>query len=254
QLTQDGATGYTYDDAGNRTMAGYQTGTANRISNDGTFTYTYDNEGDLTQKSKGSGLETWYYGYDHRNLLTSVRKTSNGSTDTLTVTYTYDVLGRLVQEADWPPGGSATTARYGVDDLGEVWAELSSGNDVMVRYISGDGKVEHVAITDGSGLAWYVADHLGSERDVVNGSGVQDHVEYAAYGAVSSETNVGLGGPWRYTGLRENQTTGIVVADRRTLLVTTGQWMQDDPIMFQAGDANVRRYAGNTPTNMTDPT
>jgi uncharacterized integral membrane protein len=38
-------------------MAGYQTGTANRLTNDRTFTYVYDEEGNLTQKGKGTGQE-----------------------------------------------------------------------------------------------------------------------------------------------------------------------------------------------------
>jgi RHS repeat-associated protein len=45
----------------------------------------------------------------------------------------------------------------------------------------------------------------------------------------------------------------VVIADERTLLVTTGQWMQEDPIQFSAGDPNVRRYVGNSPTNSVDP-
>lgn len=32
-----------------------------------------------------------------------------------------------------------------------------------------------------------------------------------------------------------------------------GQWLSEDPIGFAAGDANPRRYVGNSPTNATDP-
>jgi hypothetical protein len=39
-------------------MAGYSTGTDNRVSTDGTWTYTYDADGEVTKKSKGTGLET----------------------------------------------------------------------------------------------------------------------------------------------------------------------------------------------------
>jgi hypothetical protein len=37
------------------------------------------------------------------------------------------------------------------------------------------------------------------------------------------------------------------------LLTTTGQWMQEDPKTFDAGDSNLRRDVGNDPTNMVDP-
>src|ERR1700722_8006947 len=32
-----------------------------------------------------------------------------------------------------------------------------------------------------------------------------------------------------------------------------GRWMEEDPIGFAAGDANLYRYVGNDPTNNTDP-
>src|SRR5262249_3769416 len=112
QLTQDGAAGYSYDDAGNRTNAGYATGTGNRLTTDGTWTYTYDAEGDLTQKSMGASATTVYYSYDLNDRLTSVRVTSNGTTNVTTATYTHDALGRLAQEDEWQTGGSVVTTRF----------------------------------------------------------------------------------------------------------------------------------------------
>lgn len=34
---------------------------------------------------------------------------------------------------------------------------------------------------------------------------------------------------------------------------TVGRWLSQDPIGFQAGDPNLYRYVGNSPTNFTDP-
>src|SRR5262249_27465075 len=117
--TVNGTTTYSYDLNGNRTMTGYQTGLGNELKNDGTFTYSYDNEGNLTQKSKGSGLETWYYGYDSLNRMTSVRKTSDGTTNKVTATYTYDVFGNRLEEDKWVKPGSGngvvTVTRYAYD-------------------------------------------------------------------------------------------------------------------------------------------
>src|SRR5262249_42997262 len=168
QLTGDGSNNYSYDANGNRTMTGYQTGTGNRLTNDGTWTYTYDSEGNLTQKSRGSGLETWYHGYDNDNRLTSVRQTSNGTTTTLTVTYTYDVLGDRVQQDKWKSGGSTVTTRFAYD--GEnVWADMDGGNSLQVRYLYSDGVDQILARTvstgqPNAGVAWYLADRLGSVR------------------------------------------------------------------------------------------
>src|SRR5947209_2837195 len=53
------------------------------MANDGTFTYTYDAAGNITQRSKGTGLETWDYRYDTKENLTdtqgSVRDLVNSS-------------------------------------------------------------------------------------------------------------------------------------------------------------------------------
>jgi RHS repeat-associated protein len=252
QLTNDGTTAYSYDANGNRTMAGYQTGAANRTTNDGTYTYTYDSAGNLTGKS-GAG-QTWAFGYDNLNHLATLQETTSTGTQ-LQATYTYDVQGKRVEQDVWTPGAGLVTTRYAYDG-GQVWAELSGTNVVQTRYLWGQGQTQLFARTDVSvGLRWELTDHLGSVRDVVSADGttVLDHVEYGGFGAIASETNSSNGGSYVYTGLRLDRATGILWADNRTLLVTTGQWMQEDPIQFQAGDANVRRYAGNDPTNLIDP-
>ena len=59
----------------------------NQMTNDGTYTYMYDAVGNLTEKTKGTGLETWYYSYDNANELTGVNETSNGTTSILLITY-----------------------------------------------------------------------------------------------------------------------------------------------------------------------
>ncbi len=253
QLTNADSTNYQFDANGNRTMVGYQTGVANRLTNDGVFTYTYDGEGNLTQKSKGSGLETWYYSYDHRNLLTSVRQTSNGTTNLLTLTYTYDALNHLVKQEKWQSGGSTVTTRFSYDGR-NVWAELDGSNNIQVRYVWGEGTAQLFARID-TATEWVLTDHLGTVRDIVSAAGttVLDHIEYGAFGDILSETNASNSGNILYTGLRQDRDASIVIASRRTLLVTTGQWVQEDPIYFKAGDPNLRRYAGNNPTNVTDP-
>jgi RHS repeat-associated protein len=258
QLLTTGSETLTYDGNGNRSMSGYATGTANRTTNDGVYTYTYDSAGNLTQKSKGTGLETWYYGYDNKNMLTSVRETSDGSTNELTTTYTYDALGNQVQQDEWKTGGSTVTTRHGYDDQGNAWADVTSGNAIVMRYLRGGSANQMLAQIDSSGnLSWYLTDHLGSARDILNAAGttVTDHIDYSAFGKIATETNsAATGRAYLYTGLAEDRETGIVQAQRRDLLTATGQWMQEDPIAFQGGDANLRRYVSNNPPSLIDPT
>jgi DNA-directed RNA polymerase specialized sigma24 family protein len=57
--------------------------------------------GNLIEKSKGSGLKTWYYTYDNKNELLSVREKSDGSSNVLTLTYTYDAVGNQAEQDQW---------------------------------------------------------------------------------------------------------------------------------------------------------
>ena len=70
QLTSAASAVYSYDQSGNRTMTGYQTGTDNRLVTDGTWNYAYDNEGNIVQKVRISDGQTWLYSYDNANRLT----------------------------------------------------------------------------------------------------------------------------------------------------------------------------------------
>jgi YD repeat-containing protein len=201
QLLGDGAASFSYDDAGNRTGSGYQTGAANQLTTDGTFTYTYDAEGNLTQKSKGAGQETWYYSYDQRNLLTNVQKTSNGTSITLDVTYVYDALGDLVEQDRWVASTGTVTTFY-ANDRGQAFADTDTSNNVQVRYLrdeQGGLLARSVASGPNAGLAFYVSDYLGSVRDLINASGqVIDHLDYGPYGNILTESSPTAGDRFKY--------------------------------------------------------
>jgi RHS repeat-associated protein len=254
QLTAADSTTFGYDANGNRNYGSYQTGTGNRTTNDGTYTYTYDGEGNLTQKSKGTGLETWYYTYDQRSLLTSVRETTNGTTNEFAATYTYDALGRRVQQDRWT-GSSVVTTEYAFDANNRVWAELNGSNAAQYRYLNGDGPTTVFArINVGSGsVAWLIQDHLDTVRDVVDSTQVNNHTETDAFGVITSETNAANGVTFVYTGLPQDRYSMLVFATNRVLDPKTAKWLQQDPIMFQAGDPNLYRDVGNNAANMVDP-
>jgi RHS repeat-associated protein len=125
-----------------------------------------------------------------------------------------------------------------------------------MRYIRAASTNQVLAQIDGSGnLSWYLTDNQGSVRDIVSAAGtaVTDHIDYGAFGNIILETNsAATGRAYLYTGLAEDRDTGIVQAEHRTLLTSQGQWMEEDPERFDAGDANLRRYVGNDAVNATD--
>jgi RHS repeat-associated protein len=257
QLTAADGALYNWDLNGNSTNAGKQTGSANRLTNDGTYTYTYDAQGNLTQQSKGSGLETWYYGYNTQNQLTSVRETTDGTTNELTITYTYDVYDRRVEEDRWATGGSVTVTRTAYDDTGVAWADLNGSNTVQTRYLAGPGVNQWFAQITSGGDQWLLSDRLGSVRDMVGSAGtlVLDHTEYGAFGAVTSDTSASAAALVGFQGERQDRAANALLMGGRTLNMRTNQFFQEDPTPTQitAGDGNYRRFVGNDSTNATDP-
>jgi RHS repeat-associated protein len=158
-------------------------------------------------------------------------------------------------EADqWQTGGTTTVTRTAYDALNTAWADLNGSNVVQTRYLSGPGTNQWLARIDGSGMEWLLGDRLGSVRDVIASAGtlVLDHAEYGVFGTVASETGSTNGGVYLYTGLRQDRAEGIAFPYGRALFVSIGRFVAPDPSGFDGG-YNLYRYAGNDPTNATDP-
>jgi RHS repeat-associated protein len=258
QVIGDTGSAYSYDAQGNRTMLGYATGAANRLTNDGVFTYAYDAEGNRISKSKGSGLETWYYTWDNRNCLIGVEQTSDGVNILLAVTYTYDANDKLVAEEKWQAStGVVVTRRHW--DGEDLWAITDASNVVAVRYLYGDGvdQVQGRIVEAGPNAGtqgFYATDHLGSVRDIIDAAtgDVLFHAEYDAFG-VATEYGAGYGDTLKYTAREFDADTGLQYNRARWYDNSTGRWLSEDPIGFAAGDHNLYRYVSNFSTGATDP-
>ncbi len=264
QLTVDGTSGFSYDGTGNRTNSGYATGTGNRISTDGVWTYTHDANGNVTKRSKGASSDTWVYTYDHRNqMLTASFSATDGGAATKRVTYSYDAFGVQITRQSWE-GSTTTTTHYGRDgwdpakpaaignEQFDAWVALDATNALLERYAFGPAFHEVVAIQDSGGVVdWALTDYQKSVRVVIDNSGVvQSSVSYSAYGAITTGSlSIQIG----YTGYTWNPVTGLWETPGRVYNAETGQFLQADFLGFAAGDPNLFRYVGNSPTNATDP-
>ncbi len=259
QLLSDGTKTYSYDATGNRNMSGYQTGTDNRTTTDGTWTYTYDNAGDMIEKSKGAGLETWYYTYDTLNRLTTVEQTANGTTATLetTATYSYDVYNNLLEVQEWQSGGATTATKYAYDGTNE-WAELNGSGSLNVRDLYGPGGVLARTVAAGlanAGVNWYLADRLGSTVDIIGATSaayVLNHSNYDGYGN-ETDTSATVADHHGYASYFSDGIIHLDLAGVRVYSPATGEWQELDPEGFAAGQANLSEYVANDPTNATDP-
>ena len=69
-----------------------------------------------------------------------------------------------------------------------------------------------------NGTAWYLADQLGSVRDIVNSTGVLvSHVDYDSFGNVILETNPAAGDRFKFTGRDFDAETGLYYWFLRTI-------------------------------------
>jgi RHS repeat-associated protein len=245
---------YTYDSGGNRTMTGYATATGNETTSGGGYTYTYDNAGNLTAKTQALTGNVWAYSWDDRNRMTGVVEHAPGGSVLMQGTYTYDSTNRRIG-VDETVGG-VETKTWTVYDGVNPYADFNGSGVLQERYLYGPAVDEVLARTNPGGTtAWYLADKLGSIRDVANASGtVIDHVAYDAYGKVTSESSPANGDTFKYTGQEYDAATGLYFYRARYYDPITGRFISQDPSGFAAGDPDLYRYVGNGPTNATDPT
>jgi RHS repeat-associated protein len=198
----------------------------------------------MTQTSTGN---VWTYGYDFRGrMVTAVEKTSGGTT-LESVTYTYDALDNRIGLDE---NGTQTWTLY---DRGNPIMDFNSTGSLTMRYLWGPTGIV-ARQTSGGTVSWYLADHLGTIRDIINNSGaIIDHVDFSAFGTVLGETSPTNGD--RFTGfamLERDSVTGLNLAVYREENPGTGRWDSQDPANFSGQDANLYRYTGNSVSNRAD--
>jgi RHS repeat-associated protein len=99
-----------------------------------------------------------------------------------------------------------------------------------------------------------LADHQGSIRQIVDNTGsLLNQITYDSYGNITNQTNPSVTFRFGYTGREWDGETGQYYYRARYYDARVGRFLSTDPIGFTAGDANLYRYVGNSPTNWVDP-
>jgi RHS repeat-associated protein len=127
---------------------------------------------------------------------------------------------------------------------------------VKARYLLGNKIDELLArFRPGEGTVWYLTDHLGTVRDLIDGAGrVVNHVEYATFGTLISQTIPAEGDRFLFTGRELDRPSGLYNYRARYFDSTLGRFIGQDPAGFAGKDFNLYVYARNRPLDFTDPT
>jgi RHS repeat-associated protein len=249
---------YSYDLNGNRTIAGYQTTTNNRLQSDGTYTYLYDDEGNLTRRTTIASNETTEYTWDYRNRLTQVLVKNSAGTITRQVNFVYDALNRRIEKRVDPDGSGpnpATIERF-IYDRDHIKLVFNGTNTLIRRYLHGPAidqvLADETVVT--RQVSWALSDHQGSVRDWINNSAVnQNHIRYDSFGRITSQSAPTFNPRFAYTGREWDREIGLYFYRARYYDAIVGRFIGEDAIGFAAGDANLYRYVVNSPVNLIDP-
>jgi RHS repeat-associated protein len=240
---------YTYDGTGNRTSVLDQQGTELYTSNnmdqyvtvDGVH-YTYDADGNMVSKASQEG--TWTWAYDDENRLISMTSPEG------TTRYEYDFLGSRIARIH---NGNRTEYMFDPVGVPEEVAEFDPHGSIIARNLIG---IELVSRINESGEpAYYAGDVLGNIIAITDRSGtVRNRYSYLPFGKVATREET-VPNPFTFGGALG------VFEERQDLYLTRyrlydskiGRFGSPDPLGLQGGDTNPYRYAGNNPTNLTDP-
>ena len=212
----------------------YVHNTLNQYSSVGGVSQSYDQKGNLT----GDG--TWTFTYDAENRLKTASKSGSS------VSYSYDGIGRRISKTV-----NSTTTDYLLDGNEEI-AEYS-GSTLLRRYVYGPSVDDRILRYEGSGVAasnerFYYANQQNSTVMTVDGNGaITDTFTYSPYG----ESSVSSGEPFRYTGRRLDDETGLYYYRARYYSPKLGRFLQTDP-MANFDDLNRNVYVRNDPVNRVD--
>ncbi|MGF1581953.1 MAG: RHS repeat-associated core domain-containing protein [Gemmataceae bacterium] len=136
-----------------------------------------------------------------------------------------------------------------------MWADFDGSNTFQTRYIRGD-KIDQLLgrIDSSDTVAWYLTDHVGSVRHMIDNSGVvQNTIVYDGFGNITSESNASFGDRYKWTGREWDAEAKLQYNRARYYDPALGRWISRDPIGFEAGDSNLYRYVNNQPVMNTDP-
>ncbi len=233
---------YEYDSIHNRTSKNnskYTLNLQNEILAAENSLFSYDANGNRINGSKLS--------YDALNRLITV------SRNDLKISYTYDAFGRRMSKS-LHHGNEVSTLRFLYEEENEIGSVDELGKIIEFRAL-GSGKGGEigaaVAIELNGEIYAPLHDSRGSTRaliDISTGTIVSES-SFSAFG--EEKTTGDIISPWRYSGKRIDDETGLVYFGKRYYDPNLGRWITKDPLGTPEGP-NRYAYLKNDPMSHVD--
>lgn len=248
---------FAYDAAGNRIDGQTLIGPANQVLRTADEQFVYDASGNLARRISSATGESSNYRYNHIDQLVAVDFYNAAGHLIGSVRYTYDVYGRVVAHTSDPDGVGplAPQTRYSTYSGVDLWADLDPSGSAVSRYLFRPSIDEPLArYRPGDGAAFYLTDHLGSVRAIVDEAGnVLNQVDYSSFGVPILESNPLDGDRLKYTAREYDADLGLYDYRSRHYDPALGRFISPDSVGFESGDLNLYRYVFNAPHEYTDP-
>ena len=199
--------------------------------------YAYDVNGNCTAEGI-SGLEFAY------NFLNLIRTVSRGGV--LKATY-----GWL---SDGSKTGVVTPEGGGYEYLGSLTFKRIGGLLSLEGARVDGGRI--TTTSAGTESLFYITDHLGSTRVVVNGNGaVEARYDYSPFGQEETDGSYpASGNRYRYNGKESQRDVGMEYLDYGARIYNLeGRWLTIDPLAEEYYDISPYVYCLNNPINAIDP-
>ena len=145
-------------------------------------------------------------------------------------------------------GTAVTYYLRGAD--GSVLAEYD-GQALSARYVyAGSRRIARIA---GESESYYLADHLGSTRALVDGTGaVTATYDYRPYGDILA-TSGAESTHFRFTGHERDPESGLDYMLARSYAYDVGRFLRPDPMQDKYPGLSPYAYANNNPLKYVDP-
>ncbi|MBI4550736.1 MAG: hypothetical protein HY710_00565, partial [Candidatus Latescibacteria bacterium] len=210
------------------------TSTPNRLDGTGSGTtgisYGYDANGWVITQG-GNTIS-----YDYRGLTTGYNSAS----------YLCDSEGNRVKKVD-----GATTIYYIRGAEGSVFAESNGSGVLTTKYVYAGAK--RVAQSAGGSTQYYMTDHLGNTRVLVNTGGTtMATYDYWPYGGILQQSGADAT-RFKFTGHERDGESGLDYMLARMCDPDDGRFLRPDPLAEMYPQLSPYVYAANNPLRFVDP-